>query len=95
MERTIQRTKALVRIFSNFEKILEKGIRDWWINQKTNIVARVLLIFWKYKPNVESISKYKVTARKARTIGKSLKGGINASYKLSSISVDVFSTIFF
>ena len=44
---------------------------------------------------MESISKYKVTARKARTIGRSLKGGINASYKLSSISVDVFSTIFF
>ena len=54
-ERTIHRTNALVRIFSNFEKIIEKGIRAWWINLKTNIVAKVLLIFWKYKPNVESI----------------------------------------
>ena len=93
-ERTIQRTKALVSIFSSLEKIFEKGIRAWWINQKTNIVAKVLFIFWKYKPSVESISKYRVTARKARTIGRSLKGGIKASYKLSSISVDVFFTIF-
>ena len=76
----------MVKIFSNFEKIFENGIKAWWINQKTNIVAKVLLIFWKYKPSVESISKYKVTARKAKTIDNSLKGGIRASNRLSSTS---------
>ena len=33
--------------------------------------------------------------KKTKTIGRSLKGGIRASYKLSSTSVVVFITIFF
>ena len=59
---------------------------------KTNIVERVLLIFWKYNPKVDSISKYSVIARKTITIGKSLKGGTKASNNLSSILLPVLDT---
>ena len=62
------------------------------MSQKTKIVESVLLIFWKYKPKVESISKYKVMVRNAKTIGSNLKGGIRASNKWSSTSVVVFLT---
>jgi len=74
---------------------LENGINAWWINQKTKIVDSVLLIFCKYRPRVDSISKYNVIARKTTTIGKSLKGGTSASNNLSSILLPVLDTIFF
>ena len=74
---------------------MEKGIKAWWIIQKTNIVDSVLLIFWKYKPRVESISKYKVIPKNTITIGRSLKGGNKASNNLSSILFPVFDIIIF
>ena len=54
----------------------------------------MLFIFCKYRPRVDSISKYKVIARKTITIGKSLKGGTRASNNLSSTLLPVFETIF-
>ena len=62
------------------------------MSQKTKIVESVLFIFWKYKPSVDSMSKYKVIAKKTITIGKSLNGGTNASNNLSSILLPVFET---
>ena len=90
----IHDTNAFVKIVSNLEKKDESGTKVWCINQKTKIVARVLLIFWKYKPKTESISIYKVIIRNTITIGNNLNGGMRALNKLSSTTVFVFFTIF-